>query len=626
MQTVCPFVYPGAWTALFFCSRSVAGRGGGLYQVLYRKWRPKVFADVVGQPQVTVTLKHERMAGRVAHAYLFTGSRGTGKTTCAKILAKAINCLSPVDGDPCGVCEICQGVEQGSVLDIVEIDAASNNGVENIRSLREEANFTPALARYRVYIIDEVHMLSVGAFNALLKTLEEPPPHVVFILATTEVHKLPATILSRCQRFDFRRIPPSDIAARLEYVAAQEGAQLEPSAALLLARLSDGALRDALSLLDQCMGMSREVTVSVVNQTVGLAGRDLLLSLVQAVWEKRSADALEIVDELHRGSKDMLRLCEELCTHFRSLMLVKTMQDAREILAVTPEELEALTNQALPMELSFLLHALDTLQRTMEQMGRGANQRIELEMALIRLCTPELDDGKPALLRRLEMLERKLSGEIPSAISQANGEKAEALTKGNAFTEQLFAKEEALPEEKLVLPKRVPIPPVKRKPAARLDSAALPEPELPGLEPPPLPEPEPPAPPKRAEAAPSVADLCASATSFAEWPEVLQLLKDYSKSVAAAFQGSAAYCSGDYMLIDAKNSMAFELLRREEQRRNMRDTIRQVTGRDYKLGPYQKKEHQTEQEDPLEQLARQAQAAGIPVVKKEREQEMEESL
>ena len=609
-----------------------------LYQVLYRKWRPQVFADVVGQPQVTITLKNELMAGRIAHAYLFTGSRGTGKTTCAKILAKAVNCLTPVDGDPCGHCEICQGMDQGSVLDIVEIDAASNNGVENIRSLREEANFTPAVAKYRVYIIDEVHMLSVGAFNALLKTLEEPPAHVVFILATTEVHKLPATILSRCQRFDFRRIPPAEIAERLEYVASQEGAALDGQAGLLLSRLADGALRDALSLLDQCIGVGKEITVSVVNQVVGIAGREPLFQLAQAVHEKNAAAALEIIDDLHGNSKDMMRLCEELCSHFRSLMLIKTMKDAGEILVVTKEELEELTHQALPMELSFLLHALDVLQRTMEQMGRGSNQRIELEMALIRLCTPELDTGNGALIRRIEALERKSLGNFQGNQPNLDTEKGNSFTKENTFTEREFVMgNDFTDKEKKEPAKRVSIPQVKRKPAAKLDSEADIAQSLPPPEPPPMEEipagemagepvpvlenPDlgaaPAAKPKRGESAPALEELCANAVPFAEWPEVLQLLKEYSRPVSAAFQGSAAYCSGNYMLIDAKNSMAFELLRKEEQRQKMRDTIRQVTGRDYKLGPYKRPGEPSEfKEDPLELLAKQAEAAGIPVIKK----------
>lgn len=596
----------------------------GLYQVLYRKWRPKLFADVAGQPQVTVTLQNELMAKRIAHAYLFTGSRGTGKTTCAKILAKAINCLHPVDGDPCGECDICKGIEQGAVMDIVEIDAASNNGVENIRSLREEANFTPAIAKYRVYIIDEVHMLSIGAFNALLKTLEEPPAHVVFILATTEVHKLPATILSRCQRFDFRRIPPSEIAARLEYVAAQEGAVLEHQAALLLARLADGALRDALSLLDQCMGVHREVTVPVVNQAVGIAGRDHLFQLAQAVRDQNTAAALELVDTLHNNSKDMMRLCEELCSHFRALMLIKTMKKPEEILVVTQDELDAMTQQALPAELPFLLHCLDVLQRTLEQMARSSNQRTELEMALIRLCTPSLDSSTSALLRRIETLERKLTAAFSSSPA-VNPEKVDSFTKPNAFTEEPVA-ENPPKKENVGFLQRVAIPDIKRKsPPASIqpeDSAPPPPPE-----PPPMEElPEPPsmldagmATPVKAKppAQPSLDELCARADPFPEWPEVLQLLKEYSKPVSAAFQGSVAYRSGSYILIDAKNSMAFELLRKEEQRRKMRDTIRQVTGCDYKLGPYKKSEPAAQKEtDPLLLLADQAQAAGIPVTRK----------
>ena len=296
-----------------------------MYQVLYRKWRPQVFSDVAGQPHVTDTLRRELQEGRLSHAYLFTGSRGTGKTTCAKILAKAVNCLHPVDGNPCNECEICKGIDSGSILDVIEIDAASNNGVDNIRDLREEANFTPVAAKYRVYIIDEVHMLSIGAFNALLKTLEEPPSYVLFILATTEVHKLPATILSRCQRFDFRRIPPEDIAARLEYVAGQEGMELAHDAALLIARIADGALRDALSLLDQCAGRSKQITVEIVSEAAGLAGRGHLYELSAALRAEDSARRSPCLDELHQGSCDMERLCGDLIDHFRNLMIAKTV-------------------------------------------------------------------------------------------------------------------------------------------------------------------------------------------------------------------------------------------------------------------------------------------------------------
>ena len=375
-----------------------------MYKVLYRKYRPQFFSDVVGQPQVTVTLKNELMRGRIAHAYLFTGSRGTGKTTCAKILARAVNCLHPKDGDPCGECEVCKGLENGSILDVVEIDAASNNGVDSIRSLIEESNFTPATAKYRVYIIDEVHMLSVQAFNALLKTLEEPPAHVIFILATTEVHKLLPTILSRCQRFDFKRIAPEAIAGRLEDVAGKEGAQLDHDAALLVARIADGALRDALSLLDQCLGRDRHVTLEVVNETAGVAARDYLSALAQDIVEQNPAHALEAIDGLHRESKDMSRLCEEMAEYFRGLMLIKTMKDASGLVLCSPEELDTMTRQALSMNLSTILHGLDTFEETLHKM-RYANQRAELEMAFVKLCSPQLDTSLEALLRRLEALE-----------------------------------------------------------------------------------------------------------------------------------------------------------------------------------------------------------------------------
>ena len=533
----------------------------GLYQVLYRKWRPKKFADVVGQPQVTVTLKNELRSGRISHAYLFTGSRGTGKTTCAKILAKAVNCLHPVDGDPCGECEICRGVDDGSVMDIVEIDAASNNGVENIRTLREEANFTPAAAKYRVYIIDEVHMLSVGAFNALLKTLEEPPEHVVFILATTEVHKIPATILSRCQRFDFHRIPPQEIAGRLTYVSEQEGAALDPQAALLIARLADGALRDALSILDQCLGRSREVTEQVVTETAGLVGHEHILELAGAIAAGDSSKALEVVDRLYRASKDMARLCEELSSHFRSMMLMKTMKKAREILAVPESEFSQIEKQALATPLPVILHAIDAMQEALEKMFRGGDRRTVFEMAVLRLCQPQLDTSPDAILRRIE-----------------------ALESGAARPVKVTAPEPpALPEKRMVL--------APQKPSA--ESSA----------------------PEEPAAAGGIEQILQEAVQLSEWPEILQIIKSHSPSAGAAFTGSTAYVSGGYVLIDAPKELALSLLRQPTQRENIRQAIQQVTGRFYRLGPYRKPGPKKE-EDPLAQLAKSAEAAGIEVVKK----------
>jgi DNA polymerase-3 subunit gamma/tau len=546
-----------------------------VYQVLYRKWRPRVFADVVGQPQVTVTLKNELMAGRIAHAYLFTGSRGTGKTTCAKILAKAVNCLSPVDGDPCGVCDICKGVDSGSVMDIVEIDAASNNGVDNIRSLREEANFTPVAAKYRVYIIDEVHMLSTGAFNALLKTLEEPPAHVIFILATTEVHKLPATILSRCQRFDFRRIPPKDIAERLDYVAQQENAKIDPQAALLIARLADGALRDALSLLDQCVGHSKNITVDTVNETAGLVGREHLFELTKAIRERDSGAALEMIDRLHNSSKDMARLCEELSAHLRNLMLIKTMKDAHSMVVVSDAEYENIAKQALSIPLTAILHGLDTLQSALEKMYRGGDRRIEFEMAMIRLCSPELDSTTDALLRRLEELERGGVRAQPAKVEPRSREPdKKAVENSNEIST-------AAPATKIAE--------TVTTPTRNVAQAISPE---------------------------EVQDLHGSAERLAEWPEILQILKSYSHVIASAFNGSTAYISGAYVLVDAPNEIAFRLLREPAQRENMRRAIQQVTGETYKLGPYKNQSAQEETNDPLAELAGLAENEGIQVIKK----------
>lgn len=533
-----------------------------MYKALYRKYRPQMFSDVVGQPQVTVTLKNELMAGRISHAYLFTGSRGTGKTTCAKILAKAVNCLDPQDGDPCGVCPVCRGLDEGSILDVVEIDAASNNGVDSIRALIEESNFTPASARYRVYIIDEVHMLSVAAFNALLKTLEEPPPHVIFILATTEVHKLLPTILSRCQRFDFRRIAPEDIAKRLELVCEREHVEIDHDAAMLIAVTADGGMRDALSILDQCIGRSTGcITYALVAETAGLAGRGHLEELAMCVHTGDRSGALEKIDALYKASKDMGRLCEELAGFFRNLMLIKTMKDASGLVNAVGEELARMTKLALTMDLSTILYSLDAFQSALSRM-KSTNKRTELEMTFIRLCSPELDTSYDALLRRIEALER---GGIRRAPVPA--EKAEPTVP---------AAQEPPKSE------------TDRKPAVRSGNAA------------------------------SIEELSKNAEAFGAWPEIIAIMKNYSHSVAAAFNGSSAYVNGDYMLIEAPQ-IAFDLLKHASQRDKMREAIQQVTGRVYKLGPYKKPEDIAEEQKPqnaLDSFIRDMRDAGIEVEEK----------
>ncbi|MBQ4258534.1 MAG: DNA polymerase III subunit gamma/tau [Clostridia bacterium] len=490
------------------------------YQVLYRKYRPRVFEDVVGQPQVTVTLRNELKSGRVSHAYLFTGSRGTGKTTCAKILAKAVNCLSPHEGDPCGECEICRGIDNGSILDILEIDAASNNGVDNIRTLREEANYTPANCKFRVYIIDEVHMLSISAFNALLKTLEEPPEHVIFILATTELHKLPATILSRCQRFDFRRIAPKEIAGRLSDVAQREQVNLSQQAALLIANLADGALRDALSVLDQCIGVSRDLTEEKVREIVGIASNEYLFRMADAIFERNTGEVLEAVDVLYTGAKDIVRLAEDLSDHFRALMITKTMKDPNTVLGASNEMLAEYQTQAEKAPLSRILRAIDLLQDALERMNRGGNKRTELEMALIRICSREMDSSPEALLRRIEALEAGSTAVQPSSGRQPAEKPVQAKQKPAAEKPQPSA------AERTEQPSEIPA-------ESRIQNA---EPAFAENE-------------KQRNASVSrdssgAQNASKDAQRFAQWPEILQILKNYSQSIASAFSGSSAYVSG----------------------------------------------------------------------------------
>jgi DNA polymerase III subunit gamma/tau len=377
-----------------------------MYQALYRKWRPQNFNDVVGQQNITVTLAKEVENGNISHAYLFTGSRGTGKTTCAKILAKAVNCLDPQSGNPCNVCAICTGIDSGSIMDVVELDAASNNGVDYIRDMIDETNFTPVQAKKRVYIIDEVHMLSQQACNAFLKTLEEPREHVIFILATTDPQKLLPTVRSRCQRFDFRRITPEDIAGRLAYIAGQEGFSLDGDAAALIARIADGGLRDAISLLDLCATTDKNVTVKTVSAVAGIADKEFLFVLTNCIKSGDTGKALELVNELHNSFSDMAILCSEFINHLRSLMLIKTVKTADTLIACTKEDYERLVKQAGQFMLEEILDAMFLLEETAFNLSKGYNKRTELELAVIRLCAPLQKNGSEALLTRLAALEK----------------------------------------------------------------------------------------------------------------------------------------------------------------------------------------------------------------------------
>ncbi len=388
-----------------------------MYQALYRKWRPKTFADVVGQSHITETLRRQVAEDRLSHAYLFTGTRGTGKTTCAKILAKAVNCRHPVNGDPCNQCDACLGIDNGSMLDVLELDAASNNGVDHVRALRDEAIYSPANVRYRVYIVDEVHMLSTAAFNALLKILEEPPAHLIFILATTELHKVPATILSRCQRFAFKRIQPGDIAQRLRYVAAREGMTLTEDAAELLARLSDGALRDALSLLDQCSG-GGEINAEHVLDVLGLAGNLQTAQMMESILSRDTQAALLLLDKLYQGGKDVSALLGELSTLARDLLIRSTAPEGGAALLSGGYDTAAMDRLSAGVTPARLLHITARLQDTLAALPLSANRRTDGELCLMRLCDESLCGDLTALAARVTRLEE---GGLAAAPGQPAG-------------------------------------------------------------------------------------------------------------------------------------------------------------------------------------------------------------
>ena len=392
-----------------------------MYQALYRKWRPKVFSDVIGQEHITETLKKQVAEGRTSHAYLFTGTRGTGKTTCAKILAKAVNCEHPVNGDPCCQCPSCVGLENGSFLDVLELDAASNNGVDQVRALRDEAIYAPANVKKRVYIVDEVHMLSTAAFNALLKILEEPPAHLMFILATTELHKVPATILSRCQRYSFKRILPKDIAKRLTYVAQQEQIDLTPDGAELLSRLADGALRDGLSLLDQCAAAGGTVDSRTVLEVLGLAGNLQTAQLMQDILDRNAQAALLLLNELYAGGKDVGAVLGELSTLTRDLLLRKTAPEGGAALLSGGFDSATLDKLGKGVPANRFLYLASTLQKAAADLYYSADRRTDAELCLLRLCDESLCGDLTALENRVTRLEDALErgAEIRTAVKQS---------------------------------------------------------------------------------------------------------------------------------------------------------------------------------------------------------------
>ena len=531
------------------------------YQALYRKYRPSTFSEVVGQEHITDTLKNELASGKIVHAYLFTGTRGTGKTSCAKILAKAVNCLSPKNGDPCLECEACKLINDGENTDIVEIDAASNNSVDSIRELREQVNFTPASSKYRVYIIDEVHMLTISAFNALLKTLEEPPAHVVFILATTEVHKLPATILSRCQRFDFRRIEPEKICQRIQHIASIEGLTVTDEAATLIASAADGGMRDALSILDLCASSSKNIDENTVSSVCAMAGNKYLLELAGFIKQNDCENALLAIDRLHNSSVDMQRLLGELITHYRNLMIIKTVKSSKLPIVCSASQLNELKAQAETYDIRDIMRVLNVLQEATAAMQTG-NRRCEMEMAVIKLCNPQAFSDLSALEKRIRALEI-----------------------GTVAVKQ--------PEIKTELPEK-PI----AEPENTEEEIPLPEApdELPA-EPEAKPQPE----PKQTEKAVSQSGI----SRVESWNEIIRLLRTSCPPIAGVLENSSAYIKGDFLLIDAPNSMFRSLI--NSKNASYRDAIRaaaqSVLGSVYKLGPYKPEKTVKEEDDPLAAFA-----------------------
>jgi len=528
-----------------------------MYQALYRKWRPGTFDDVVGQEHITTTLKNQIARGKPSHAYLFCGSRGTGKTSCSKILAKAVNCPNQQDGNPCCECDICKGIEADSILDITEIDAASNSGVDNIRDLREEAGFTPVVAKYRVYIIDETHMLSTGAFNALLKIMEEPPAHVLFILATTEIHKVPATILSRCQRFDFHRISSEIIARRLMYIAGQESVELDDDAAALIAKLSDGGMRDALSLLDLCVSAGGKITTQAVTDAAGLVDRGYLFRIAEALSAGDAGGALAVLEGLWEKSIDYQRLCEQLIGFYRNVMIIKSVRDASELVACLPDEMEWYQKLTAALSIQQILYSLTTLQNTLARMSRTAQRRTELELGLMRLANPALDTAPEALLARIESLERAVrSGKVarPAAEPALSGEK----------------------------------PPAEKA--------------------------------RDAAPAPSESEIAKTPVEpLPQWQEVLAVLKTKNKALHGTLAESDAYVGGDLLLVDAGDSMFSRMVRGDSYaKESLRAAVEAVTGQKYRLGPYNNAKYKVQpKEDKLEGILQQAQDLGVDVTVKE---------
>ena len=587
-----------------------------MYRALYRKWRPQRFEDVVGQRAIVTALKNQITANRVGHAYLFTGVRGTGKTTCAKIFAKAVNCLHPVNGDPCGECEICKGIDNGSILDVVEMDAASNNGVDDIRDLRDETAYTPSACKYKVYIIDEVHMLSTAAFNALLKTLEEPPAHVIFILATTEIQKVPATILSRCQRYDFTRIGPEDIARRVEYIAGEEKLELSPDGAELIARLADGALRDALSILDTCAGVTAKIDADVVRRMAGVTDRSYLFRISDALEAQDGATALAQLAQLRQQSVDVKRLTEELIAHYRALMLAALPGGQSLLSGVSPEEEALYLEKGPQLGQREAIRAIRALGSALEHMTRGSDQRIELELALFGLSEPPQQPQAVPVQAAPVRAAAQPAAPQPFASATAVQPFASAPTtqppipsvpvvqpaaepkpvKAEPSVPSEISVEQTSPVQTEELPPLPEEPPVQQagmlpwdEPAAQAAQPAAPMPAE--LEPVPQPEPPKPAPTPAAKPVPEKPqDAGQEGTAlYPYWPQVVQQLQEKDPMLYTYLRKSKAYFDGTRVLIDGGKTFRDFIRTNKDSQRLIKKLIKDVSGTAVPIGPYEPK-------------------------------------
>ena len=531
-----------------------------MYRALYRKWRPQRFADVVGQAPIVTALQNQIAAGRIGHAYLFTGTRGTGKTTCAKIFAKAVNCLDHSSPDPCCQCEVCKGIDSGAIMDIIEMDAASNNGVDDIRDLRDEVAYLPSVCRYKVYIIDEVHMLSTQAFNALLKTMEEPPEHVIFILATTEVQKVPITILSRCQRYDFSRITADDIAGRLRYVAEQEKIELDPNAAQLIGRLADGAMRDALSILDTCAGVDNKVDEALVRRMAGVTDRGYLFEISDAIAARDSVAALEKIAALRQQSVDMRRLCMELAGHYRNLMLCALPGGTSLLTGTSPEE-EAAYLQRKDFPQADAIRAINAFGSALEKMSRGTDQRIELELAVFSLTQPM----------------------AATPVQVAAASQPVAFPAPQPFTSTPVAAPVAVPPVQSAAPDSV-VPPVQTD-----DPPLQPDPEFLQPELPPIPQPTAPATPA-AQPAPCRREPPKEAgplEPFGYWPAVLADLEENDAMLISFLRNTRAYYDGRRVLFECSDAFRDYIRNNREVSKKLKESIYRVSHIRCSIGPYE---------------------------------------